>query len=1219
MNDQELIDSLLKRQEADDLDFKSRPYKLDSNNEKSRFIKDVLAMANTPRAGSAYILIGVIEKSGKATEYPGVNAHPDEAELGRIVAGKTEPVPRFTYRQVFYNEVELGLIEIPHDQPVPIMPRSDFEILRRGCVYMRRNTQNTEADREDLFRISQWAQGQNQPPRNHVTGSGSWEQFYRACDGFDSRRVYIAILAKEQRLDVRDWTAMASIQWSILIDLDTDTDAGGNYAVAKEPFSERHALRISALEDSPMVSTRSTVWIAASGLDSRPTTKPSSEWRDWNKSKVPRLERTMGELAKITEPAPVTFIVFGGEANYVSTTCEIVDRAFPDRVAYVFANLDTSLYQDSVARFEASSVAISLPSICQGLRELQQDSGPAKEIQFPKFHGGTIAIEPERARWLEEQLVLVHLDVDSVEDSQPAEMFLKGGTISWSHLKGRVDIDREVCPKLERRIREELELRETRRVNLRNWPGAGATTVARRVAWNLQREFPTVVAHEIQPQETAERLRYLFGITRLPILVVIDLPGMTKEVVDRFYDTLRRSHTPAVLFIVERRFDNPVDLGSNYLDAALTTTEAFNLASVLTRHVPGRKQALEALVNESDRRKRSPFYFGLTAYGRDFQALESYVETRLSKAAESEPVREAILLMAFTYYYGQVSLSPQIFASVFGIPASKHINVPNVIPEYIRELLVEENQKIRPAHQLIAEEILQQELEKRSGNQRNWHIGLADLAVRFIDILSDLPHQNRGIFSDILRAVLIERGSAESPSRTWETVFSKFLNDVPSVDGRRRVLEHLTDAFPEESHFWAHLGRFYSGVIQDHSKAHEAHQKALRLSPNDSLLHHMAGMGWRAELYGLLDSITKDNFHKGQEDETFRLLNEATQEFNQARALDRRSEYNYVSQVQMILRVVTSIGNAKGYQHEPMRFMTSPENDSYQELLDQAQNLLSDLTLIKGDESPSQLQSNLQASIERLYGKHSEAIERLTNVLDRGGSYRPPVRRSIIRTYVARREGAWDQLTDRELSRVVELAKDNIEEEPASDYNLRLWLRGVRMENALSVDLVTERLAYKRLQNPSLDTTYYLYIMKFLQLLSGDLAVTRELPDLIKECSRSAQDLSRTTTSFEWLGKETGLAALVHFSTLGKWDVEKGFWSNTQHLKAVRGRIAKIHNQGNGEIELLSGLRVFFIPSRAVSGGYIPGQDIGREVEFFLGFSYEGLRAWSVHDPDSDC
>ena len=752
-------------------------------------------------------------------------------------------------------------------------------------------------------------------------------------------------------------------------------------------------------------------------------------------------------------------------------------------------------------------------------------------------------------------------------------------------------------------------------MNLWHWPGAGASTVARRIAWNLHREFPTVVALEVEPQETAERLRYLFGIARLPVLVIIDLPGVSKEVVDRFYDALRRSHIPAVLFNVERRFDFRVARGTHFLDAMLTTREAVGLSRILSARVPSRRGNLESLIDEPDHRKRSPFYFGLVAYGRDFRGLEAYVGARLSKASNS--LREATLLMAFAYYYGQVPLSLQTFGPLFNVPSSRLLTVSKLLPDYLRELLVQDSLKVRPAHHLIAEEILTSELGLASGDVRNWRVGLADLAIKFIDLLAHLPHRNRGTVSDTLRAVLIERGSTESPAGPWEAAFSQFLNDVPSVEGQQRVLEHLTDAFPEEPHFWAHLGRFYSRVIQDHKKAHVAYQTALQLSPGDSLLHHMAGMGWRNELYDILSSIGKDTVESYQ-DNILDIVRKASMSFESARALDRTSEYSYISQVQMIHRVVGTLSSAKGYRYKAMHFLTLPGNDSYRELLDEAQNLLSDLALIKGDETSSQLQVTLKADLAGFHGNHSEAIQYLTNVLDRRESHKPPVRRAIIRAYIARNKDDWSRLTDRELARVVELARDNTEEEPASDYNLRLWLRAVRIENALSVDRVAEQLAYKRMQNPSVDTTYYLYIMKFLQLEMGELAAADEVPSLIEECSRLAQDLSRTTTSFEWMGNETGLAGLVHVSTLGEWDTKKEFWPNTEHLRAVRGRISRIRNHGSGEIEMTSGLRVFFIPSRGdVPGGYISGQDIGREVEFFLAFSYDGLRAWSVRDPES--
>ena len=1210
MDDLQLLIDLLKRQESNELDFKSQ-YNLSNNYGRSKFIKDIVAMANTPRSESAYILVGVLEQSGKVISIPGVTDHPDESDLGGIVSGKITPTPRFSYRQVQYGDLEIGLIEIPCDQPGVVVPRIDSGVLRGNAVYIRRNTQNIEAGPVDLSNIFRSTSAI--PPSEPTLHTGAWEQLYRACEAFDHRRIYIAILDRELGADARDWSAMTSVHWNMIVDFDTGTDTDGNYAAAKMQFGERQSLHLSALEDSPNITARSTVWVAATGLDSRPTTQPSGNWRDWNRSQAPQLERTINELARITEPAPVTLVVFGGESSYVSTTCEIIDRVFTDRVDFVFASPNFETYANIGERFEASSVAISFPSVCQGLREIRQVAEPTKEILFPQLGGGTVAVAPDRAHWMREQLELIHWDIDAgIDDQSEKDSFLRGANVSWSDLIGRVDVDRDITAKLEQQILKELEDRATRRVNFLHWPGAGATTVARRVAWNLHRQFPTVLALEIRPQETAERLQHLFGITRMPVLIVIDLPDLPREVIDRFYDALRSSHIRAVLFNVERRF-NSREGGLHYLDAMLTTREAVKLSEVLAARVPDRRSALESLIDDQDRRKRSPFYFGLTAYGRDFQGIESYVETRLTQA--SVPVGDAVLLIAFAYYYGQIPLSLQTFGQIFSIPASKLIILSRVIPDYIRELLVESNGGVRPSHYIIAEEILEQQLGGTAGSRRNWRIGLADLAIRFIDLLSDLPHRGRGTISDILRAVLIERGRSQAPAGSGDANFSRFLEDVPSAEGRQRVLEHLTDAFPEEPHFWAHLGRFYSRIVRDHSSAHAAHQKAIGLMSDDSLLHHMAGMAWRDDLYDFLTSIKK-GLPNGQESQLFEKINEATREFEAARVLDRRSEYNYISQAQMILRVVGAVSNVQSYRYEPTQFLTIAGNGYYRELVDQAQNLLSDLALIKGDEMPSQLQVEIQADLDRLYGNQAKAIELLTNVLDRRESYRPPLRRAIIRTYVARQQGDWSRLSNRELARVLELAKDNITEEPASDYNLRLWLRAVRTENALSVDRVAEQLAYKRLQNPSVDTTYYLYIMKFLQLESGDLAAKSQVSSLIEECAREARGLPRTSSSFEWLGNEAGIGGLVHVSTLGTWDAENDFWPNAEQLKRVPGHIANIRNQGNGEVELPSGLRVFFAPSRgAVPGGYVAGQDIGREVEFYLGFSYDGLRAWSVSDP----
>ena len=160
-----------------------------------------------------------------------------------------------------------------------------------------------------------------------------------------------------------------------------------------------------------------------------------------------------------------------------------------------------------------------------------------------------------------------------------------------------------------------------------------------------------------------------------------------------------------------------------------------------------------------------------------------------------------------------------------------------------------------------------------------------------IDLLADLPHRSRGKVSDILRAAIIERVRGQSPAGPWDADFSRFLEDVPSLEGRQRVLEHLTNTFPDEPHFWAHLGRFYSRAVRDHSEAHVAHQKAIGLLSDDSLLHHMAGMAWRGDLYDFLPSISQ-GFPNGQERLLRDKIREANERFEAARALDRRSEYN---------------------------------------------------------------------------------------------------------------------------------------------------------------------------------------------------------------------------------------------------------------------------------------------------------------------------------------
>ena len=65
---------LIKSTEVRKTDFKKTQYLLDNENLKSKFVKDILCMANAP-GKDGYILLGVREEKGRSREVVGISCH----------------------------------------------------------------------------------------------------------------------------------------------------------------------------------------------------------------------------------------------------------------------------------------------------------------------------------------------------------------------------------------------------------------------------------------------------------------------------------------------------------------------------------------------------------------------------------------------------------------------------------------------------------------------------------------------------------------------------------------------------------------------------------------------------------------------------------------------------------------------------------------------------------------------------------------------------------------------------------------------------------------------------------------------------------------------------------------------------------------------------------------------------------------------------------------
>lgn len=226
--------------------------------------------------------------------------------------------------------------------------------------------------------------------------------------------------------------------------------------------------------------------------------------------------------------------------------------------------------------------------------------------------------------------------------------------------------------------------------------------------------------------------------------------------------------------------------------------------------------------------------------------------------------------------------------------------------------------------------------------------------------------------------------------------------------------------------------------------------------------------------------------------------------------------------------------------------------------------------------------------------------------------FKPPVRRHIVWTLLARRGRSWNAINNKEADRIVGLLEDNLREEPNSDSNLRLWVQGVRRATQPpTLDAVVEKLAYWRASSKSVDAAFYLYVMYALQALDGSVLARESARQWLEESRAKSRTLRTRATSYEWLGGGKGLSRLIHHSQLGEWQEEREFFANSALLARVPGRISSIDAPQAGWIELIGGLEAFFVPAR---GDYRRGEAENRAVSCFLGFSYDGPRAWQVGD-----
>ena len=264
----------------------------------------------------------------------------------------------------------------------------------------------------------------------------------------------------------------------------------------------------------------------------------------------------------------------------------------------------------------------------------------------------------------------------SILDRSSADFFL-GNEISWYELSVRLDVARDIAPALTTEIVHALREGRTGAIAVHHAPGAGGTTLARRVAWDMRLEFPTVIIDRFS-DTVQHRMAELFAAcNNLPLFIVLERGSINRSQRDSIFRELKGRHVRFFMLEVERvanpatQFRLPRTMSTlearrfqrTYSSALVDQFGRAALASVETQiEQPARKATrasdfgnriknrLDVLKNLTDSRSyenyRSPFFYGFFAFETEFKRVSEFVDycvSGLSTAAAEGILRASII------------------------------------------------------------------------------------------------------------------------------------------------------------------------------------------------------------------------------------------------------------------------------------------------------------------------------------------------------------------------------------------------------------------------------------------------------------------------------------------------------------------------------------------------------------------------------------------------
>ena len=273
---------------------------------------------------------------------------------------------------------------------------------------------------------------------------------------------------------------------------------------------------------------------------------------------------------------------------------------------------------------------------------------------------------------------------ESQDDREVGYDFLRGHPITWTELEIEADVPRDITlgggvdtPQgigLLEHVRDELENTRNATVHLYHAPGAGGTTVARRVAWDLKDSFPTVLMHRYSPQ-TAARIGLLSHQTNLSVLVVMENAAINVQAREDLYIELKRHNTRAVFLYVTRSMRHRNGL---FVGVPMVGREPERFLDRYRTVRRDRAGALEKLAHDPEMQNyRSPFFFGLYAFEEKFVHIPDFVRAHIEDVHGK--TARVLEFLALVTRFSQLTIQEEVLRRLLEIPERSALRLSDTL------------------------------------------------------------------------------------------------------------------------------------------------------------------------------------------------------------------------------------------------------------------------------------------------------------------------------------------------------------------------------------------------------------------------------------------------------------------------------------------------------------------------------------------------------------